>query len=140
MKIIHNFPSIKSCIVIILSFLALPAWTAQLSGLVLQQPLIKQDNAGFKNLIVKYLLPTSNSSDYFNNVDFLIDGKKIMQLKFNQQVIIPLPKNSNLNSLEFKAIAENSSQKCKFQNKNRGLVTCIINPIKEPETKIQLSL
>ena len=140
MKIIHILRSSKLYLLLPLTLLAFPTLSAQLSGLSLSTPIIqKHHQGGFKSIIVKYLSPI-NKSDYYDDVSLFIGEQKITELSFNQQVIIPLSKNSDISKMKLEAKYETESGNCQFKNQNTRFITCNINAIKKPETSVQLML
>lgn len=120
--------------------LTVPVYNAQLSSLNLSIPITqKQDQSEFKSIVIKYLSP-NNKSDYYDNVNLFIDNKKIGQLSFNDQIIIPLSKSIDIGKMNFEAKYETMTEKCQFKDQNTLLITCNIKAIKKAETSVQLML
>lgn len=140
MKIIHIIQSSKLYLLVPFFLLTVPANSAQLASFNLSIPIThKQDQSGFKSIIIKYLSP-SNKSDYYDDVNLFIDETKIGQLSFNDQIIIPLSKSVDISKMSFKARYETETEKCQFKNQNTLLITCNIKAIKKPEASVQLML
>lgn len=141
MKIIHILKSSKLYLLLPIFVLAVPVLGAQLSGLKLMTPIIQNSNQNeFKSIIVKYLSP-SNTSDYYgDDVYLFIGGKRIAQLSFNTQVIIPVSKSSDITKMNLMAKYKTQSAKCILEREDGNFVTCNINPIKIEEQEIQLFL
>ena len=140
MKIIHIIQSSKLYMLLPFFLLTVPVYNAQLSSLNLSIPITqKQDQSEFKSIVIKYLSP-NNKSDYYDNVNLFIDKKKIGQLSFNDQIIIPLSKSIDISKMNFEAKYETMTEKCQFKDQNTLLITCNIKAIKKAETSVQLML
>tara|TARA_A100001011_G_C14289035_1_gene835203 strand:+ start:270 stop:692 length:423 start_codon:yes stop_codon:yes gene_type:complete len=140
MKIIHILKSSKLYLLLPFFLFTVPILGAQLSGLNLSTPIIqKHHQSGFKSIIVMYLSP-NNKADYYDDVNLFIGDKKVAQLSFDQQVIIPLSTKSDISKIKLEAKYETETQKCQFKNQSTRFITCNIKAIKKPETSVQLML